>query len=209
MQKNYFTPRWWRPRERTNLGAVPTAHQIFEYHRQRCSHPAVSVRACAQTQTLCHSYKHFSKTMTTRRLSRCVRRLARRELQCRITKHLRDVERTHQAPRRSICLYIQVCNVGFPRNRPICSAILFGEEGYFFDDKTGTDPPPAGWCLTFTIKLEGGGGFLPIATGHQRIREPLGTSLRGKKNKPAPRSSAPASLHDWDSATPTEHGTNI
>jgi hypothetical protein len=143
----YFPPRWWRLRECTDLGAVPTAHQIFEYHRQWCYHPAVSVHVCARMQELCLLYNRSSKTMPTRRVSRRVRRRARWDLQRRITKHLRDVDRAHQGPRLSVCLYIQACNAGFPKTQPICSAILFGEEDYFFDDKTGTDPPPAGWRL--------------------------------------------------------------
>jgi hypothetical protein len=42
---------------------------------------------------------------------------------------------------------IKECNSSFPRDNPICAAILFGEENYFLDDKTKSDPPPDRWRL--------------------------------------------------------------
>jgi hypothetical protein len=66
----------------------------------------------------------------------------------RIIKHLREVEEANRGkPRRSKYLYIKECNSSFPRDNPICTAILFGEEDYFLDDKTRSDPPSDGWRL--------------------------------------------------------------
>ncbi len=65
-----------------------------------------------------------------------------------IIEHLREVKKASLGkPRRSIRLYIKECNSPFPRNNPICAIILFGEEDYFLDDKTKSDPPPDGWRL--------------------------------------------------------------
>jgi hypothetical protein len=66
----------------------------------------------------------------------------------RIIEHLREVERASLGkPRRSIHLYIKKCNSSFPRDKPICAAILFGEEDYFLEEKTKSDPSPDGWRL--------------------------------------------------------------
>jgi hypothetical protein len=69
-------------------------------------------------------------------------------LKCRIVEHLQEVEQTTQGkPCQSVCLYIKECNKGFPRNKPLCNVILFGEDSYFLDDATKTRGPPKGWCI--------------------------------------------------------------
>ncbi len=50
-------------------------------------------------------------------------------------------------PNHSVRINIKECIKNFPQNNPICTAILFGEEDYFFDDKTKSHPPPDGWRL--------------------------------------------------------------
>jgi hypothetical protein len=67
-------------------------------------------------------------------------------LKRRIIEHLREVDKSKLGkPRRSIHIYIKESNKNFPQNNPICTAILFKEEDYFFDEKTKSHFPPGGW----------------------------------------------------------------
>jgi hypothetical protein len=147
VQKIYFTPRWWRPRKCTDEALCPPQTKFLNTTTKSSFTPLLaSARLHGLRRCALHT-AFFSKTTMAQSTSRHIRCLARGELQRRITKHLHDVERTHQGPRQSIRLYIKACNADFPQNRPICSTILFGEEGYFFDEGKCTDPPPAGWRI--------------------------------------------------------------
>ena len=69
-------------------------------------------------------------------------------IRTQVINHLRKVERYSQSqPRRSVRLYIKECNQGFPRERPFAGAILFGEEGYLWENKNGIRAPPIGYRI--------------------------------------------------------------
>jgi hypothetical protein len=85
--------------------------------------------------------------LVARHTSRRIRRLGRQEVKHRLAKHLCDVASAQQGPGGVFAVYIKECNSSSPPNLPIRSALLFGEEGYFLDNKTCADPPPDGWRL--------------------------------------------------------------
>jgi hypothetical protein len=62
------------------------------------------------------------------------------------------VEQHYQGKlRRSIHLYINRCNSGYPPDKPLCSCVLFGEEDYLPDEEQKINGPPDGFrivCLT-------------------------------------------------------------
>jgi hypothetical protein len=119
---------------------------------------------------------------------------------------------TWEGPTRApdgVFAYIYRCATrASPETGPFAPQFSLGKRDISLTTKHVQTHHRPGGAFTFIIKIEGG-KYLFIATGHQRIREPLGTGRREETNKPAPRSSAPASPHDWDSATTKENGRNI
>jgi hypothetical protein len=82
--------------------------------------------------------------------SRPRRNPSRKESQIRtqVINHLRKVERYSQGqPHQSVRLHIKECNQGYPQERPFAGAVLFGEEGYFWESKNGTRAPLVGYRI--------------------------------------------------------------
>ena len=89
------------------------------------------------------------------RASQKLRRQAAKQrktiLHQRVLSHLQQVEEANRKKgcnlRRSLRLHLKECNEGFPPDKPLYKAVLFGEEEYFLDRDEKEGGPPDGYRL--------------------------------------------------------------
>ena len=96
--------------------------------------------------------KPAEKTRTARRRSRRTDKHNEALKTQRILTHLDEVDkynrRSGRIQRRSLRLRIKRCSI-YALQRPHCEIILFGEAGYFSNDKTKQGGPPEGYRFFF------------------------------------------------------------
>jgi hypothetical protein len=110
------------------------------------------------------------------------------DVACKLTKHLHDADARQKGLRQSLCLYLKYKNQFCPPNNPWLGCMLFGEKGYFINDKALTGAPPTGTVSLSTNTRERNRG----CTLSQSI-ESLSSS-QSIKQGPKPLSSPAAAL---------------
>jgi hypothetical protein len=105
----------------------------------RCHGP----RRCAPPAT------NFSKTTTACRSSRqlCCIKKKKKKVTRRLAAHLRDMDRTHRGPQRSLRLIVRGWNAEFPPDNPICFCAFVRRGGTFLCKENHTGAPPDGYRL--------------------------------------------------------------
>jgi hypothetical protein len=68
--------------------------------------------------------------------------MEKRDVTCKLAKHLRDANARRKGLHRSLCLNLKYKNHFFPPDNPWLGCTLFGMEGYFLDNKALTGAPP-------------------------------------------------------------------